>query len=66
MKRVEIGADRGGEKKKTYSPEALEVVEVDIVLGNFLKNVEITLSLVQGANGSVAANSRALLAWTFA
>lgn len=65
MKHVEIGADRRGEKK-TYSPEALEVVEVDIVLGDLFENGEITLSLVQGANGGVAAKRRVLLAWILA
>lgn len=53
---------RRGGKRSTYCPETLEIVEVNIVLGDLLEDTEIILSLVQGANGGVAARLNLLLA----
>jgi hypothetical protein len=46
---VGIGEDFEG----TYSPEALNDVEVDIELGHFIEDGEVVLGLVQTLDGRV-------------
>lgn len=38
----------------TYGPELLQVAELNIVLGDFLEDFEIALSLVEGVQGAGA------------
>lgn len=39
--------EKTAESAKTYSPEALKVVELNIVFANFFEDVEVALRLIQ-------------------
>jgi hypothetical protein len=45
----------------TYSPEALEVVEADIVFADLLEDTEVILSLVQSIRGDITVAAESTL-----
>ena len=41
-------------RERTHGPETLEVVEVDIVLGDFIENTHVALCMVKAQSGRVS------------
>ena len=43
-----------GGRGRTHGPETLEVVEVDIVLADFIEDTHVALCVVKGQSGRVS------------